>query len=286
MGSRLRPWLILGRISNLPTVWSNCLAAWLLGGGGSVGRLWSLLLGGTLIYIGGMWLNDAVDAPFDREFRPERPIPAGRVSAADVWVGAAVLLGAGAWILSGWARASVFWVAILVGAVVVYDLVHKWTKLAPILMGGCRLALFLAAGSASVDGVTGEIAWSALVLGVYVVGLSFVARSESTGPAVSSWALLCLALPVVLAVLVNPPSEWFRAPVGPTLLAYIIVVIRAVSYLYRGESDGARRTVGGLLAGIPWVDAVAVMAPPWPWAAAFVAAWALSLMLQRKVPAT
>ncbi len=81
----------------MPTVWSNCLAAWLLGGGGSVGRLWSLLLGGTLIYVGGMWLNDAVDAPFDREFRPERPIPSGKVSVADVWVGAVVLLGAAAW---------------------------------------------------------------------------------------------------------------------------------------------------------------------------------------------
>ena len=27
--------LILGRVSNLPTVWWNCFAGWLLGGGGS-----------------------------------------------------------------------------------------------------------------------------------------------------------------------------------------------------------------------------------------------------------
>jgi hypothetical protein len=278
--------LILGRVSNLPTVWSNCLAAWLLGGGGAVGRLWLLLLGSTFIYLGGMWLNDAVDAPFDRQFRPERPIPAGHVAVADVWVGAALLLGLGAWIMAEWAGASIFWVVILLGAVIVYDVVHKWVVWAPVIMGGCRLALFLAAGSASVDGVTGEMAWCALVLGVYVVGLSFVARTESIGPAVSPWALMCLALPILLAALVNPPSEWFRAPVGPTAFAYVIVVGRSISHLYRGEVGGARHAVGGLLAGIAWVDAVAVMAPPWPWAAAFVGAWALALMLQRKVPAT
>ena len=31
----LRTLLILGRVSNLPTVWSNCLAGWLLDGGGA-----------------------------------------------------------------------------------------------------------------------------------------------------------------------------------------------------------------------------------------------------------
>ena len=38
--SKLRTLLILGRVSNLPTVWSDCLAAWWLGGGGNV---WTLV---------------------------------------------------------------------------------------------------------------------------------------------------------------------------------------------------------------------------------------------------
>ena len=29
--SQLRTLLILGRVSNLPTVWSNCLAGWIMG---------------------------------------------------------------------------------------------------------------------------------------------------------------------------------------------------------------------------------------------------------------
>ena len=32
--AKLRTLLVLGRVSNLPTVWSNCFAGWLLAGGG------------------------------------------------------------------------------------------------------------------------------------------------------------------------------------------------------------------------------------------------------------
>ena len=62
----LRILLILGRASNLPTVWSNCLAGWLLGGGGSLRRLGWLCVGATWLYVGGMYLNDAFDAQFDQ----------------------------------------------------------------------------------------------------------------------------------------------------------------------------------------------------------------------------
>ena len=64
----LRTLLLLGRISNLPTVWSNCLAGWILGGGGTALRLALLCLGASCLYIAGMFLNDAFDAEFDRQF--------------------------------------------------------------------------------------------------------------------------------------------------------------------------------------------------------------------------
>ena len=79
----VRALVILGRVSNLPTVWSNCLAGWVLGGGGFTGdepgRVLLLGAGATLLYLGGMFLNDAWDAPFDRQHRPERPIPSGAI---------------------------------------------------------------------------------------------------------------------------------------------------------------------------------------------------------------
>src|SRR5271166_5908281 len=82
---QLRALLVLGRVSNLPTVWSNCLAGWWLGGGGSWWRLVSLSFSVTLLYLGGMFLNDAFDADFDRQNRRSRPIPSGAISEKETW---------------------------------------------------------------------------------------------------------------------------------------------------------------------------------------------------------
>src|SRR5262245_63623198 len=89
---QLRTLLILGRVSNLPTVWSNCLAGWILGGGGELFklplpdliRLAVLTAGATFLYVAGMYLNDAFDEQFDSQHRPERPIPSGAIRAATV----------------------------------------------------------------------------------------------------------------------------------------------------------------------------------------------------------
>ena len=54
--------LRLGRISNLPTVWTNVLAGALLAGGGLADvRVPLLMLALSMFYLGGMFLNDAFD---------------------------------------------------------------------------------------------------------------------------------------------------------------------------------------------------------------------------------
>ena len=92
--------LVLGRVSNLPTVWANLLAAVALAGtaigtdlGVGVGLL--LFLAYTLFYVGGMYLNDAFDARIDAKERPERPIPAGRVTSGEVYLAGFGMLAAG-----------------------------------------------------------------------------------------------------------------------------------------------------------------------------------------------
>ena len=93
--SKTRVWLELGRVSNLPTVWSNVLAGAVLAGA-SAGALWQsttalpLLLALTLFYLGGMYLNDACDAEIDARERADRPIPRGDIDRLTV-----ALLGAG-----------------------------------------------------------------------------------------------------------------------------------------------------------------------------------------------
>src|SRR5579864_4859637 len=172
--SRMRVLLVLGRVSNLPTVWSNCLAAWLLAGGGAWQRFGLVCLGATLLYTGGMFLNDAVDAGFDRRYRPERPIPSGQISARIVWVLAVV------WLAGGWAvffalgKLPTQFASALLLAIVVYDLVHKHTTLSPVLMAACRFLLYLLASSSIVPGATrSHIVWRAIALAGYIIGLSY-----------------------------------------------------------------------------------------------------------------
>ena len=88
--------LKLGRVSNLPTVWTNALAGLALAGGFLAPLpLLLLLAAASLAYVGGMYLNDAFDARIDAIERPERPIPSGAISARAVFVAGFAMLGAG-----------------------------------------------------------------------------------------------------------------------------------------------------------------------------------------------
>ena len=58
--------LRLGRVSNLPTVWTNVLAGGILAGADPAHPLVLVpLLAASLLYVGGMYLNDAFDAEID-----------------------------------------------------------------------------------------------------------------------------------------------------------------------------------------------------------------------------
>src|ERR1051325_4543077 len=199
----LRTLLVLGRVSNVPTVWSNCVAGWLLGGGGGAGSLLLLCAGATCLYIGGMYLNDAVDVEFDRLNRKERPIPSGAISVGDVWGYGLSWLGLGL-VLVYFFNTTTFTLARgLVFSILLYDAVHKAITFSPVIMAACRFFLFLLAASVGRNGVTGLSVWTALALASYIVGLSFVARSESNRGPVRYWPCVLLAAPLFLAWLVN-----------------------------------------------------------------------------------
>ena len=145
----LRSLLILGRVSNLPTVWSNCLAGWLLGGADSTDGLPFLLTGASLLYVAGMFLNDAFDAQFDREYRHERPIPSRAISLRAVWLTGFLLLATGAALLFFLSAQTGALGLLLTASIVLYDWLHKRISFAPILMAACRFLLYLVAASAT-----------------------------------------------------------------------------------------------------------------------------------------
>lgn len=276
--------LVLGRVSNLPTVWSNCLAGWLLGGGGSGWAFFDLCVGATLLYVGGMYLNDALDVDFDRQHRRERPIPAGHVPLATAWWFALVLLGAGALMLVplGWTTAVL--AVLLLLTIVIYNVVHKQVAIAPVIMAGCRFWLFLLAASTGADGVTGYSVWCGLMLGAYVVGLSHIARGESLNSPVALWPALALAAPILLALLINNHDYRTRGLVLSALLAGW--VIHCIRHTFGPGERQVGRTVSGLLAGIVLVDLLAVGGGSMEIGLAFCSLFALALLFQRYVPAT
>src|ERR1700728_2085349 len=88
--------LRLGRVSNLPTVWTNVCAGVVLSGAAVTAQLTLLLIVSlSLFYVGGMFLNDAFDQRFDRRERPYRPIGPGEQSSNMVFTYGFGLLNVG-----------------------------------------------------------------------------------------------------------------------------------------------------------------------------------------------
>ena len=280
----LRALLVLGRVSNLPTVWSNCLAGWVLGGAGDLSLFLRLCVGATLLYLGGMFLNDAFDAEFDRQHRTERPIPSGAITLRAVWIWGASLLAFGAALLIPLGNTTALLTLILAVSIVLYDAVHKWIAFSPVLMAACRFFLYLVAASTGDHGVTGLAVWSAFALAAYIVGLSYLARRESTAGAFSYWPLLFLGVPVGLAMLVNRGVYLQNA----LLLAVILGLwmLRCLRSTLWTADRQIGRTVSGLLAGIVLVDLLAVADAPPELALVFLLLFVAALLFQRLVPAT
>jgi 4-hydroxybenzoate polyprenyltransferase len=185
MSPRLRTALRLGRVSNLPTVWTNVMAGVALAGGALDPLvIVPVALAASLFYVAGMYLNDAFDWRWDAQHRPERPIPAGEVKARTVFTAGFAMMAAGLVLLAvGPGRPAPLFGGLALGAcILVYDLSHKNNPLAPVVMGLCRVAVYVIAGLA----VSSHLGTAVYVGGglqlLYLIALTLVARHEHKNP--------------------------------------------------------------------------------------------------------
>lgn len=286
---RWRVYLRLGRVSNLPTVWTNVLAGAALAG--VVPELGTTLLLGlavSLFYIGGMFLNDAFDREIDAREQPERPIPAGEIGAREVFLFGFGMLGSG-WLLVGAAAAgaegslSALWAAAaLAGAIVLYNTWHKGNPLGPVLMGACRALVYVTAALTVSRGLSSPVIAGALVLLSYLVGLTYVAKQESLGRVRNLWPLAFLAAPLVYAM-PAAGGELAAAALFGGLLIWILLSLA----LLRHPTPDVPGAVIRLIAGIALVDALLIArsgSPEVAWLAAL--GLPLTLLLQRYVRGT
>lgn len=276
--------LRLGRVSNLPTVWTNVLAGAVLAGGDwRDWRLGVMLAAMSLFYVGGMYLNDYFDRAIDARERPERPIPSGAIQPAAVAIIGFGLLGAGVLVTAAMGAAPAAIALVLAAAIVAYDFHHKDNPLGPVVMGACR-ALVYCAGATLAGSVPPLVIVSAVAIGAYVAGLTYAARQESLDKVGNLWPLLLLAAPMVAAI--GALQQGLGGVATYLLLAAWVAA--AVCLLARRRSAGSvPRAVGWLIAGISLCDAailasVGAIAP----ALAAIAGFVATLIAQKYIAGT
>lgn len=245
--------LKLGRVSNLPTVWTNALAGAVVAGSDwRDWRLAAMLAAMSLLYLGGMYLNDYFDREIDARERPERPIPSGAVSAHTVATIGFGLVGAGFLIAATMGPLSAAMAALLAGAIIAYDLHHKGNPFAPMVMGACRALVYGTAAATLTGSIPMTVAVSGAAIGAYVAGLTYAARQESLDTVGSLWPLILLAAP--LAASIGALSH--EAGAIAIFLMLLIWIVAAIYLLARRPGAGSvSRAVGWLIAGLSLCDA-------------------------------
>jgi 4-hydroxybenzoate polyprenyltransferase len=282
--------LRLGRVSNLPTVWTNTLAAIVLAGGEAAsGVTLPLIVATSLAYVGGMYLNDAFDAEIDARERPERPIPAGRVARATVFQIGFAMLGASVVLLgivgmgTGTGLRPPAAGLALAGLIFLYNRRHKDNPASPLIMGLCRVFVYIAAGLCVAFPLPQALWLGAAALLFHLIGLTYAAKQGALDRIGSFWPIALLALPLAYGVMLafdEPPAAIF-------LLALAAVIAIAVNALRRRGPGDIGFSVTLLIAAISLLDAM-LIAGQGRLTLAVIAAlgFPLTLILQRWVRGT
>jgi UbiA prenyltransferase family len=248
--------LRLGRISNVPTVWTNVLAGSVIAGGGQRPEEIALLVAAmTAFYVGGMYLNDFFDRAVDARDRPGRPIDAGEVRASTVSLIGFGLLAVGIVLMIPFGLVATIWGALLAAVIVLYDVWHKGNALSPLVMGSCRALVYIATGAAVAGNISHATMVGAVALASHVAGITYAAKQESLDRVGNLWPLVLLAVPL-LAALPALFSGWIVIAAFLLLLAADALAIRLLAK--RPVPGSVPLAVSGLIAAICLVDALAI----------------------------
>jgi 4-hydroxybenzoate polyprenyltransferase len=237
--SRLHVYAQLVRLPALPTALAD------IGLGALVAddlvRRWPafilLLAASACLYTAGMVFNDFFDVEQDYRERPDRPIPAGRVTRREAaWLGTGLLLGGVVAALMAaqvlrWIGSSprpftpVVLAVCLVAAILLYDGLLKRTPAGPASMGTCRFLNVLLGLSVSGDAPGGQGLYLALIIGLYIAGVTWFARTEARPSAFRSLAgaaaLMLAALILALPLPVFRTADQATSPLFPYLLVVL-----------------------------------------------------------------
>lgn len=229
-------WRAYAQLVRLPNVFTALADIWLgafavQATSADAGSRWPayllLMITSACLYCAGMVWNDFCDLEQDRRERPFRPLPSGRVSlrtARNLGI-ALLVLGWSTAFVSGLGGDALNWTpaavaGCLVIAILLYDAWLKRTWAGPIAMGTCRL-LNVLLGFSSVAGGIKLGLFPAVIVGIYIIGVTWFARTEArfsrkaslAGAAAAMLWSLCLAVPLPVVA-----DAGVTAPLFPYLL--------------------------------------------------------------------
>jgi 4-hydroxybenzoate polyprenyltransferase len=230
-GSTLRGYLALMRLPNVFTAMADVAmgflfvqsADWRWDAWWDTWALATLLAASGLLYVAGMVLNDVFDLEIDRQERPERPLPSGRISLAAArrfgWrlLTLGVLAGTGAGMFLGHLRPGIV-AALLATCILLYDAWLKRTPLGPLAMGACRTLNVLLGMNAADRPLHAEHWLVAGGLGIYIAGVTWFARRETGRSSRLQLMLSTLVMALGIALLAWFP-HWSDRTISAVQLA-------------------------------------------------------------------
>ena len=256
------PWFKLVRLPNLLTVPGDPAAGFLLASAGqpqSPGLLALAAAAGAslCLYAFGLILNDLMDLETDLRERPERPLPAGEITAPQARMAAIAMALSGLNLALAAGRPALFVAAALAAVIVLYNALLKRLPGAGIAaLGACRgLSLVLGAvaarpelfsrpGSAAVWVAAGGLT-------LYVAGFSAVAKREMDPEkplGAARWTPFAALLPTLLALICVVTAQ--KRLEGLAAMVYVFLMVMTLmrawllgGLLYRLQPVPA--TVGG-----------------------------------------
>lgn len=288
--------LRLGRVSNLPTTWTNVAAGLALSGVAATPALGvGLCVAISSLYVGGMYLNDAFDREYDARERPERPIPSGQVKASTIFTLGFAMLALGVAIVaalafmrrSGTGLPPVLAALALAGVIVFYDAFHKQNPLSPVVMA-CNRVLVYVTAALSARAVPTPALWVGCTLSFcYLVGLTYAAKQENLREPRGMWPLALIELPFLAYVFAAPALLRISFYALPAYVLLACWTAYSLLFLLHPRRRNIKRAVGYLIAGISLLDAMLIAGSGSALGAALcVLGFGLTLLFQRFIPGT
>ena len=230
-----------------------------------------LALASGCLYLAGMVWNDYFDFAEDKKARAFRPLPSGRVRVRVAALLGTILFGAGVALAGAagmvaapeWNHEPLVYALGLVAAVLIYDGGAKRTPFGPVAMAACRfLNVLLALSLVSEDALDiNKRVHLAGVVGVYIVGVTWFARTEESKSRKRDLALaafvMLLALVLALVLRAKLPSAMGTVAFPYLLVAFGFLVGLPASYAIGDPSPrNVQRAVKRCVLGLVFLDAV------------------------------